>query len=215
MYDDQVTSRRPNHGHAAAHALSATIADPARTSPAPTADPPTANPPTANPPTLTPTPPPPPGTCEATVRTRTGRMPPTESRRAGARRDPAARLPSTPGTWPSISTTRVPSQITTPRSRRTRRRPRARAAGWMVAAPGMNTPSRNTGEWTRAATSAADSGTYRSPAPSRRHAATAASQLPSWAGAALTWSAPALVNQASTRCSAHQRPMSSTASSLA
>ena len=145
MYEDQVTSRRPNDGQPAAHAFSAMTAAPARTSPSPTDD---------------------------RVRTRTGRNPPSSPRRAGARRAPAPIAPSGPGRYPSISTTSVPSAITTPRSSRTRRRPRARLAGWTVAAPGMNAPSRNTGERTRAATSAADHGTSRSPSPwprRRRH----------------------------------------------
>ena len=101
---------------------------------------------------------------------RTGRGPPAAPRRRGARRVRAPRPPSTPGRWPSTSTAVVPSWIVTPRSSRTRRRPRASVAGWTVAAPGMKTPSRNTGESTLARTSSAVSGTRRSPRPWSRRA---------------------------------------------
>ena len=79
----------------------------------------------------------------------------------------------------------------------------------------MNTPSRKTGERTLAATSAADSGTYLSPNPCSRNASTASSQAPSCAGAALTDSDPAFVNQASMPCVAQKAPTSSTAASIA
>ncbi len=71
------------------------------------------------------------------VRIRTGRP----VRPAGARRPPDPRRPSHPARSPSSSSTRVPSWMTTPRSRATRRRPRARIAGWIVAATGMNAPA--------------------------------------------------------------------------
>ena len=100
----------------------------------------------------------------------------------------------------------VPSWMTTPRSSRTRRRPRARAAGWIVAAPGMNAPARSTGDCTRARTSSADSATRAAASPTAAHASTASSQPPSWAGAALAEIEPAFRYQQSTPCSADHVP---------
>ena len=129
-----------------------------------------------------------PGPSAEVVRTRTGRP----ARPAAGRREPAPTAPSQPGRSPSSSTTRVPSWIVTPRSRATRRSPRARIAGWTVAAPGMNAPARRTGEATRARTSSAAIATYRSPTPSRSQAVTAAVHFPSCAGAALDRERPRL-----------------------
>ena len=76
---------------------------------------------------------------------RPDRPAPGGSRHRGDRAGPAARHRARRAV--------VPSWIVTPRSSRTRRRPRARIAGWIVAACGMNTPPRSTGDCTRAATS--------------------------------------------------------------
>ena len=129
---------------------------------------------------------------------------------------PGPDAPSQPGRSPSSSTTRVPSWMVTPRSRAARRRPRARMAGWMVAAPGMNAPARSTGERDPGRDLVRASARRSGPPPrAPRTPSVASSQLPSWAGAALTDSEPAFVYQASTPCSAHQRPSSSTAASIA
>ena len=149
------------------------------------------------------------------VRTRTGRRPCPLPRLAGARRARAPTAPRTPGRCPSISTTSVPSGITTPRSSATRRRPRASAAGWTVAAPGIKTPSRKTGERTRAADGRGVQRHETVAEAVSANASTASDHAPSCAGAALAVSEPALVYQASIPWSRANEPISSTAASIA
>ena len=73
---------------------------------------------------------------------------------------------------PSVSSfsTRVPSKIRTPRSSSTRRRPRARSAGWTDAALGMSSPSRKAGDAHTRRTAAGSTGWSWSPGTDRAEA---------------------------------------------
>ena len=143
------------------------------------------------------------------------RAPPIASTAAGAITVPEGVTASTP---PAVSRSRCTgerSKRAAPRSSSRRRSPAARRAGCTVAASAKSTPPRNRGERQRFATSASESSRKPTSAPAPRSDATAAATVASWAGAAETWSRPALRYQASTSCSAQKRPIASTESSEA
>ena len=136
-------------------------------------------------------------------------------RRASRRSSPARRRPRgrarcavsavTPSGATRNAVTRERSRIT---SRSRSRRPSASRAGWTVASSATSSPRRNRGESQRARTSPALSARTRSGG----DAATISSRMASWAGAVDAITKPPGVNQASTPCSEHQRPIECTLS---
>ena len=164
----------------------ATTADPAMTSPSPAAD---------------------------VVRTRTGRPARPTGARAGSR---PRRRPASRGVRRRARSTRVPSWMTTPRSRATRRRPRARMRRLDRRRPGHERPGAQHRRRDPRLDLVGGSARRTGPPPrASRQASTASCHFPSWAGAALTESAPRLRVPGVDPCAADQRPSSSTAPSIA
>src|SRR5262245_49386815 len=102
----------------------------------------------------------------------------------------------------------VCSKIRTPSSISRRRNPRARRAGWRVAASAISRPPPNRGEAHRFRTSSADSTRYSSSTPSALAASSCPSHPPSCLGLVATARSPPWRNHASTPFALHQVPIS-------
>ena len=102
-----------------------------------------------------------------------------------------------------------------PRSRATRRRPRARIAGWIVAATGMNAPAAHHGRADVRLHRRGIEGDIAVAEPGVTARRDRLQPLVVLGGAALTDSVPRFVYHASTPFASHHPPISSIASSIA